>query len=719
MQSRFRQRVRFVVEPTVALGVSLVLAGTGTVSRPVATAFAIAYALVACHVLVVGLPLPRWLLSLARAVPGLGGYVELDRQFLLNRSVVGQMLGALAWYGVPQPDPPAVSGFEAELPAHDLDSSRIQGCAHSVAAWMAAQGLPGASAPLIELLHLERNGGATTQLWPGRRSELTPPLAELLARFGCDASLARSASALAKLLPTLDTFSGPDAKQERSILGSLVEAVNGFGVYLRQQGLLAKEGSLGPDEVLAGVGVGQGLRARDPDELRLAALQSAWKAWVSLPDPAEGEALGLLALALHLEATPGARSAVCRKAAQSQAAVELTFAYVDLAEPGRTTEAGRDAQISLGVLQREWKSRLERRRRELGQGVPKELKEIRTGLARGVWPPDQPAVLRGTFDTIERESRIQSPLSRLARARPGVLATLRRVFGKLSRHTIERFLGARRVDAYLLTFDAGQGKVAPLLNCLVMPDREADLEKLGVCVREEGRRFYAFKQYTPSARVGLVPSGVSFADFTARLSRDLEKVFGASAQLLPALALPTPHDVEVIAHRFGIVGHNYEPVETSVSAPRAVARLQELLAESLDPETQITLFEYEQRIDLVREMAEEAQFAELIGDVPADVGGVPTSLLTQAERDQLLRQDDRVRGALRAALGTSGRAGEWSELGERYRAGGVASRAIETAAQAVAAEVGAAAPNLGLVGWRLLVGAYLETLAALAEVHSA
>lgn len=371
-------------------------------------------------------------------------------------------------------------------------------------------------------------------------------------------------------------------------------------------------------------------------------------------DDIPAETFARLGLAVYLADELELRAEICRRLAEDPRAPELVFTYLELTEDlAFEGQLWGETFVRLDRLPAAWGERLGEWRAELGdEAFQRELEAIADLLAEGCWPERLAEVVErtlmralGGYGGLER-------LRRLLAGRPAVGQALRRAFRKLRLETVERYLEARRMTAYLISFKSSRGTVYRLLDCLVTPAYAGQLGELGVALERDGVSKYTFQRYTKNARIGVFPRRWSFRDFHRMFQEDFRRIVAGRRTLVPQPGVPAWEGplgrwdwddrdlerVEIILHRFGLSGRNYsayrEPGATFLSRD-ALSRLQELFSEILEDDDLVALALYEGR-DVVDLLLREP-LAVLVAD---------RVTLSPGEAKELEKKDARIREAV-------------------------------------------------------------------------
>ncbi|GAG04375.1 unnamed protein product, partial [marine sediment metagenome] len=252
--------------------------------------------------------------------------------------------------------------------------------------------------------------------------------------------------------------------------------------------------------------------------------------------------------------------------------------------------------VRLDYLKKNWKSKVAEKKTSLGKGFDKEFLSFRDTLESGEWPKRLSPVVAKTIDWARDEFKnLNSKLSILLSQRPDLLAVLRRVLNKVSLDTVERYLDARRVNVYLITFRLDGGSLRRLLDCLVEPGKKSLLEEIGIELNWNDHPKYKFKQYTNNARIGAIPKGCTFEQFHNAFQEDFKKIIDSRRCLIPQKGSslkkrPDPpgewdwdnHDlegIELLLHRFGLSRGYFYGFASNISRPHASEKIRDLFGE--------------------------------------------------------------------------------------------------------------------------------------------
>jgi hypothetical protein len=342
------------------------------------------------------------------------------------------------------------------------------------------------------------------------------------------------------------------------------------------------------------------------------------------------------------------REPICRQAAAMTKSPYINLSYLEFREQlRRNDELDGRKFLDINYLVRNWANKAKERRDKPGKGFQEEIEAISNSLREGEWLPRLPTLLDRTYNNIlKKNNRLLKKLAEALRQRPAIREPLETVFKDLSIDTIARFLESKKRIAYLLTFRVREGTFAYLLDCLVSSEdnKIRQLQKHGVILQSNGQSKYNFRQYTNSARIGIVPAGLSFDKFSSTFQKDLEEVIKARADLLPPKMLENElddlKDIEVIVSQFDLSGGSrYWFKYEGVTKQRAQERVRELFAGVLSEDELAMLIEYEgyeKHAD--RENLADAIMVSSITDL---IGSQLS--LNKLEREALDRENQRLR----------------------------------------------------------------------------
>lgn len=586
-----------------------------------------------------------------------------------------------------------------QLPDVESSDQRLRNNAELVAGYRRKTPSP-VSADLLELLYRERHEMELDDFWVDVKQQVSPDLATILYqdaqednRQGLlprpDASFPYCRMDLERLLLPLKTYSPGLLRRDLDAFGRLWRLAGEYQAYLIENGIEGWEISL--DALF------EYLNGRTPklpvDEASLVIFDEAALdvlLWVS------GKAIGtadkslspsllnsfcLIAIAIFLSKferqSPEMLAAVCKRTSEIGEAVEIALAFVDFrADLDSVTELGGKPFVSVRYLMDNWVQRIAEKRENLA-GFNKELRTIQATLAEGQWFTRLWRVLEQTWRDLRKENR---DLEDLVKEKDAAREALRGVFKrKVKVPTLERFLEARTVNAYLLSFDSTKGSLAGLIDCLLLRCREEDFLPVGKVLTDEEKLqraqfyklrdkgidlwdeqteqwIYTFARYTFNSRIGIVPHGWKLSEFQKRLERDLKIL--ANKTDLPEKKILAPdkswrfelESTEVIVHRFGL--RNHFTIELKSQSETAIQNMLTMFAYRLEDGELVSTAGYQLQ-DTV--MIAEAMLEGTIIEMTAD----DFDYADEAERNALVLHDERIRETLLEGLACS----SFNELG--------------------------------------------------------
>jgi hypothetical protein len=565
--------------------------------------------------------------------------------------------------------------YYARLPNRFNADDYINCCTAEVASSLApGKDLP-ASNELLQLLYCERNGVPTAVLWFERREDLAPGLAEVLAESGKlpDPKITipyRPANLEAMLRPHED-YSLNLIRDEVDHLNVLWRQATKFRDFLK----INKIDSWGMNtndllELLKPLPVEQSqlpqLITRDLDMLMLAGEKSLQKSF--LVAGSQLKSYCQVATAIFLANEPDHRSRellaqVCIDMGQSRddTAIRMSLAYVDLmADLEGRQEASESDFVTVRSLIETWAER-DRYLRDNLKGYQIEIESWRNSFKNGQWHTH---LWKALTQTLKDLKKANAPVGALVKNRNQLVESLRRIFMRLDVRTIERYLEARTITAYLITFDSTLGSLAGLLDTLMLrpetiqaarPATRQQLElaydklqKLKVHLWDkQGNWIYNFRQYTNNSRIGVLPSGWNLEEFSQVFSKDIETVTGASdndkAILVPGHNWATDlKATEVILHRFGL-RHHYA-LKLEKRSEKAVSNMKGLFATQINLDDLLSTVSYE-HLDIEDLVA--AIIQGTISELARD------NMITGSELAKLERHDKALKLALLLRSGRS------------------------------------------------------------------
>ncbi|MCE9646000.1 MAG: hypothetical protein K8S20_08375 [Chloroflexi bacterium] len=358
----------------------------------------------------------------------------------------------------------------------------------------------------------------------------------------------------------------------------------------------------------------------------------------------------IIFLSINHKEMEAIKSRACREAADNCTAVDLNLAYLLLrAKPQKIPGGDGQGFVSIEDIARDWESEIRTRIKKSEKGYQKETLAIRENLQEGSWI-NRIHLLREFINQnmISQNREGIHKLKEIIRRNPGTDTVLKSLFLNLKLETIERFLEARTVTAYIITFDSEKGSMARLIDSFVSSDGQAALQKAGIINEYKGRPKYVFKEYIKQCRLGIVPKGMPFDKFYQSFERDLKKLYkyqlrgsGTSKNQLGKF--------EVIIHRFGLSGrdrHGFDKFNTEATKRHALPKFRLLLAETLDVEDMLAIMGYEKtNID------EKENFAAILEDVKgqaAILDFVEPAIrgLTKKQKNSLRDNDQKIKERL-------------------------------------------------------------------------
>lgn len=298
------------------------------------------------------------------------------------------------------------------------------------------------------------------------------------------------------------------------------------------------------------------------------------------------------------------KSAVCRLASTDKIALKQHLAYLEYREILREETLLDNLNfVSVKYIADHWKDTNHERQEKLGSGYDKEIDAIQSNLADGNWWTRLPMMIGDVLEKISKKlDEGIDVMQQVVSKRPPVGEVLRRIFRGLKLETIERFLEARTMTAYLLTFDVLTGSLAALVDCLSFFKGEkyrSQLEEFGVqfTFDDHGvkREKYIFMDYIKQCRLGIVPMGMDFETFYHEFENDLTIVYEHRSEL--DLSNSEIKKFEIIIQRFGLPGrdrYGFKFFNRDHQREHALPQIQELFASSLVPKDIIALITYEQ-----------------------------------------------------------------------------------------------------------------------------
>lgn len=651
-----------------------------------------------------------------------------QEQLSRNRYVVEKMKYTLEFYKIYTIPDKVYNQLINSLPSVNTEEGRIMNCAKNLAEHLKpTQQL--VSTELFVVLYHERHDLSITALWEREKAKLISGLAEVLLRSGRLLSLTHNVSYdkrdFEQLLFKFDDFKLDIFNAELNKISSICSRVTNYQGFLKKHGI---QHQAVQTKITAMLDLLKAyklpLSANILDNATLEILIKVGEESIQASHRTSEETLlkscCLVSLAMFLTDNIEMRKTVCREASALDHALRLTFAYLEFREDlGVEDQLGGKDFVSVEYLIKNWAKRVKKRQDTLGKGFKKELRTIQEFLAEGEWLKRLPRSLERTYADILRESRNRQQLNDVLKERPWIQESLKRVFKNLTLETVERYLEARTINAYLLTFMVESGTVSGLLNCFILPEKQDALKKLGILLQVNGQAKYNFKQYTNHARIGIVPRGWSLERFYKAFQEDFLKVTKARRELVPVLTQSGKHEkkvyawpwdmrdlknIEVIVHRFGLSGRNYYGFISSITRPHAIQKIKELFADILNQEDLLSLIEYEEEVN-VSEAIMQGTIIELVGSQVE---------FTDEEIKILEKQDESLRNGILEALGfrnVEKLAKYLLESNDQQR-----TRMIVKSAEALKRLLAEGIPEFDPSQCEMIAKAYLETLGAVASI---
>jgi hypothetical protein len=288
---------------------------------------------------------------------------------------------------------------------------------------------------------------------------------------------------------------------------------------------------------------------------------------------------------------------ICREAAKRDTAVQMALAYLEYKEAQQQDETFDGLTfVNTNYIATHWLETIEKKKQELGPGFDKEISVIQSSLADGIWWTRLPPVVEKTLNIVIEEWRNQfEEIKVLVEKREDAGESIKRIFRSLSLRTIERFLEAKTIVAYLLTFDIQEGSLAKLVDVFRNEEKYEALESFGISMKFNEKPKYAFKEYIKQCRLGIVPPGMTFEDFYRAFQQDLVIAYEHRDEL----EIVDINNFEIIIHRFGLSGrdrYGFDDFMLEDQRKHALPRIRELFADNLDLKDLIALIGYERKI---------------------------------------------------------------------------------------------------------------------------
>jgi hypothetical protein len=594
-------------------------------------------------------------------IPSLNSLLEENKRSNENRLVVERAKERLRFYRlgeIPDESWNALIDWDSRIkPTEEECSNRVSSHLRSKNANL--------SPDVFSLIYQQQYGNASA-LWSGKREDLVKGIAGVLRRSGRLPSVSKEllqGSVLEQVLLGLARFEPEDLESSLKDLNLGYSYGRGLEDFLRRNDLAPSTWETVGELV---VSLQKPWKFQEVGEPRLDDSSRnllAWllrqtqtvvahhfpelsgMAWTGMGADAEGRreerliaALGMVALLIFLQEFGGPenliKQVVCRKASEDAAAIRVAFAYAELQEQlFHNSELESKSFVPVRYLVEHWhevvKDRMTSDRKDQSGRFPQELRSTQEDLQRGEWPPRLIPLLRRTLTRVTEELEGFKTLLATIHSSAQLRKSLRGVFHNLHLATIERFLEARAISAYLITFDSNPGELADIIDSLKNGDHRT---------REE-KPIYVFKNYTRNSRIGVVPQEWTFEVFKERLQNDLGKLLRKVSK---------DFQMELILHRFGLSGRDHYPLKAKCVVARAIPTLQVLFAEQLKLEDLLAMIGYEQKEVNDRVTLKSVLNFWMNGSIVQVLGDFE---LTESEVKQLNDGDREFRKTLNAEMG--------------------------------------------------------------------
>jgi len=476
----------------------------------------------------------------------------------------------------------------------------------------------------IVLLIYESTGTPRPDRWSMHKEMVAPRLALILLQSrqvaGVPSGLSLGSEELAQLLLKLDAFSKLSVHDVVNNFGLIWSYANNYLQFLSRNHI-APPDTTAPAEDLFTL-----IASKNLSSPRFDLDAVSFDVLVASGTPRLGKELGpdrellvdsfvLISIALFVinviyrrENKSQWQERACRSVAGIESAPLILLAYLEFVKEAEDDRAARAdvtatnpskaaneaGPVELKYLIEKWQEKNRELEKLPHVGYKRELSRIKNDLDNGKWPNELLYHIGETFAQAAKES----PMNAIIEKNPWLQQTFKRVFAMVSPKTIKRFLRARTVSPYFITFSAGSWRVRPLLK---------DLEQK-----------YNFKQYTDNVRIGVVPKQWSFERLCREFQRDFENLVEKQQEELPT---DNPGDMELILHQFDLSPQNYYGfVKANVTKEGATERLRSLFGDMLSSEELLGMIEYQGDVPLAK-MLIEAPISELImslGDFPQE-----------------------------------------------------------------------------------------------------
>ncbi len=368
----------------------------------------------------------------------------------------------------------------------------------------------------LELLHRERCGLPTMNLWQSHKDDIAELLAPILPRserLPVQTATYRyeETDNVEMLLNALRDFEVDLVARELRELISLAGRRGRFVDFLDESGISVEEEVPDTGSLAKSIAERNGLPADSATMFRLDDPHFAIEYMEQADTSTGGDGLRKIHLGVFLAERESDCDEQLDRLSRSTAPdaseqdggpdpVEVLHAY--LWEKQR--RAARGGLIRLNEVDAEWTDWEALAEEQLGsEAHTQEHGRIRSQLATGCWPTIRDS--EGRFETAQ------------------VMPSHDEV---------------RELDTYLITFDERRGPVANLVDCLsknnsIHRKLKDILETLGIQFAVEGYELYRFGGFTKNTRLGIVPPGMPFHLFHETFFKDMELVLRNRERLFP------------------------------------------------------------------------------------------------------------------------------------------------------------------------------------------
>ena len=523
------------------------------------------------------------------------------------RLIIKKTKAALDFYvvGVPSDFYELLEGKTPQL--GQTDEQMVEHCCSEIAKYLSNRETE-ISSKTLKLLYLEHHGESTQSLWRKEKDVIAGELANILFESGRlppkegKGSIKYTVEDVRYILYQLDEFSLNRTNALLLEYSRYLDYSQAFLLFLRNNDIK----STCDVSIIKISDVLRSIESSNFDEamvklLKILSEESIASAYSDLSKE-KTPSFALVSLPIFLE-NPSMREIACRLAAKDEHVPEIAFAYNEFNKKlGIEGEIDGKRFVSVDYLVKHSDEKIKEKKEEL-KGFENETREIKTLLENGQWVTSQWYV-------------IQKAMSKISRSTDRIVIKdrLKSIFGNLSISTIKRFLETKTVNAYLITFNCSTGPLADLIDCFVDCE-EGKLKQYGINLKFGEKQSYNFVQYTDSARVGVIPRGLSFEEFKKLWQKNFAIIEKKRRELIQDYDWKKGDltGVEVVIHRFDPSEYNYYAYQSPLAVTEAVSKIQELLKEELKPEELASLILYEGKTNLLREIL-EYPIANLVND---------------------------------------------------------------------------------------------------------